>query len=189
MLFMHVRNTLSYRFLSVRLKPANLNQSVAKVEQTFHKLLPEAPFEFTFMDETLQKLYQSEIQLQQAAQLATVLAFVIVLLGVIGMVSLSVARRTKEVGIRKVLGASMRSIIQLFMNEFVYTVVLAFVVAFPLAYILMHRWLQSYAYRIDIGWMSFVGLGIAFILFISVIICLQTLRLARANPVDSLRDE
>ncbi|MDO1451134.1 ABC transporter permease [Rhodocytophaga aerolata] len=187
--FTHVRNTRQYRFLSLKLKPGNISQSIASVEGVFHQLLPGAPFEFTFMDDTLQKLYQSEIQLKKAAQIATVLALVIVWLGVMGMVSLSITRRMKELGIRKVLGASVRSLVLLFIKEFMLVWVLAVGIAFPLAYFIMHNWLQAYAYRIEMGWISFVSLGAAFALFISFIISLQTIRAARTNPSKILRSE
>ena len=94
-----------YRFFSFRLAPGSTRQTIAGIERKWHDSFPDAPFDYAFMDETLQRLYQTELQLQRAAYVATGLALLIVLLGVVGLVSLSVSRRTKEVGIRKVFGS------------------------------------------------------------------------------------
>ena len=113
--------------------------------------MPGAPFEYSFMDETLQKIYSTELQLQQAAYTSTVLSLIIVLLGVLGLISLSIQKRTKEIGIRKVLGSSV-SWHYFFIHEriFMGDIVLAQSSHARLAYIIMHNWLQGYAYRINI---------------------------------------
>jgi len=151
--------------------------------------MPDAPFEYTFMDDTLQKLYQSEVQLKKASQIATILSVVIVLLGVLGMVSLNVARRTREVGIRKVLGASGISIIMLFLKEFLLVLLFAAFTSFPLAYMILNKWLQNYAYRIEIGLSTFTWVGLFFGTIISIIVCMQTYKAALINPVKSLKKE
>ncbi|RYU97590.1 ABC transporter permease [Emticicia agri] len=187
--FMQLRDNTFYRYLSFRMNPGNLRESMANIEKKWKQLLPDAPFEYTFMDETLQKVYQSEIQLQKAAEVATTLAIIIVLLGILGMVSLSVVRRTKEIGIRKVLGASGISIVFLFLKEFLIVVALAIVIAFPLAALSMKSWLQNYAYRIDLTWGLFVWVGLAFVVMVVLLVGLQTLKAARLNPVKSLKSE
>jgi putative ABC transport system permease protein len=162
---------------------------MAAIENKWRQLMPDAPFEFSFMDETLQKLYQSEMQLKKASQAATVLSTVIVLLGILGMVSLNVARRTREVGIRKVLGASGISVVALFLKEFLLVMVFAILVAFPLAFFMMKKWLETYAYRIDIGWTTFASIGFAFTFLIIALVCLQTYKAALMNPVKSLKSD
>jgi putative ABC transport system permease protein len=187
--FVHIHETNSYRYLSFRITPSNLGESMAAIENKWRQLMPDAPFEFSFMDETLQKLYQSEMQLKKASQAATVLSIMIVLLGILGMVSLNVARRTREVGIRKVLGASGISVVALFLKEFLLVMVFAVLVAFPLAFFMMKKWLETYAYRIDIGWTTFASIGFAFTFLIIALVCLQTYKAALMNPVKSLKSD
>jgi putative ABC transport system permease protein len=187
--FMQVRDNPYYRYLSFRLNPTNLGDAMKNIEKKWRELLPDAPFEYTFMDETLQKLYQSEVQLQKAAEVATTLAIIIVLLGILGMVSLNIVRRTKEVGIRKVLGASGISIVFLFMKEFLIVVGLAIVIAFPLAVLSMNSWLRNYAYRIELSWITFAFVGFVFIVMVALLVGFQTLKAARLNPVKSLKIE
>jgi len=187
--FMQVRDNLYYRYLSFRLNPMNMGEAMKNIEKKWRELLPDAPFEYTFMDETLQKLYQSEVQLQKAAEVATTLAIIIVLLGILGMVSLNIVRRTKEVGIRKVLGASGISIVFLFMKEFLIVVGFAIVIAFPLAAVSMNSWLKNYAYRIELSWITFAYVGLVFIVMVALLVGFQTLKAARLNPVKSLKIE
>jgi putative ABC transport system permease protein len=187
--FLHVRGGASYRYLSLRLNPANIGKSMSAVEQKWKELMPEAPFEYTFLDETIQKLYLSELQLQKAAAIATSLSIVIVLLGLLGMVSLNVARRTREVGIRKVLGASASSVIMLFLNEFLMVMLFASVIAFPLVILTMQKWLQNYAYRINIDWGTFAWILFGFGAMITALVAMQTHKAALTNPVESLKGE
>ena len=141
------------------------------------------------MDDTLKKLYASELQLKKAAYTSTALALIIVLLGVLGLVSLSIQKRTKEIGIRKVLGASVSSIISLFMKEFVWVMLVAGFIACPLAWFIMQGWLNDYAYRISLTAQPFIisiaGLGVITI----VLIALQTIKAGLENPIKSLRTE
>jgi ABC-type antimicrobial peptide transport system permease subunit len=141
------------------------------------------------MDDTLANLYKSEIQLKKASYTATALALVILLLGVLGLVSLSIQKRTKEIGIRKVLGSSVLGIVSLFIKEFLLTILIGGLVAAPLAYMIIHSWLQNYAYRINITPGPFIISIFVLGLITALIICLQTIKTALANPVDSLRSE
>jgi putative ABC transport system permease protein len=114
---------------------------------------------------------------------------IIVLLGILGMVSLSITRRTKELGIRKVLGASSGSIMMLFLKEFVILMTIAIVISFPLGVISMNAWLTNYAYRIDLNWQIFTSIGLVFCLVIIAFVSFQTYKVAVTNPVKSLRTE
>ena len=178
-----------FAYFSVKLASRDLLGSLDQIEKKFHQLLPDAPFEYSFTDEALQQLYQAEIQLRKAAQTATILALVIVVLGILGMVSLSVARRTKELSIRKILGATVQSIVLLFMQEFLLALGVAILVAFPVAYWLMQNWVQTFAYHIDISMFSFGVVGLFFLLLIGLIVGTQTVKAALMNPVKSLRSE
>jgi len=186
---MNVHSARLYRFCSIKLKPGNVQSSIEALSKKWATLLPGAPFEYHFMDDALTKLYANEIQLQKAAYIATVLAVIIVLLGVLGLISLSIQKRTKEIGIRKVLGASVAGITSLFLKDFLGVVVFAGVIACPAAYLMMQKWLGDYAYRIDISVSSFI-IPIVLLTFITaVLIVLQTIRAAFLNPVKSLKSE
>ena len=187
--FIHVKLTNVYRNFSFKIKPGNIGNSITALQKKWSALMPGVPFEYTFMDESLAKLYKSEMQLKKASYTATVLALIIVLLGVLGLISLSVQKRTKEIGIRKVLGSSVAGIMSLFMKEFLMVILIAGVVACPLAYLIMNKWLQAYAYRINITAQPFL-LSILVLGFITaLLICIQTIKAALSNPIKSLRTE
>lgn len=189
LVFADVRGTNTYRYLSIRLNPGNIGSAMAAVQQKWRELMPDAPFEYVFMDDTLQKLYQSEIQLKKASRIATFLSVVIVMLGILGMVSLNVARRTREVGIRKVLGATSMHVVMLFLKEFLAILAGAVLIAFPLAMLLGDQWLKTYVYRVDIGWDVFVGTAIIFGMMITTLVGAQTYKAAITNPVESLKSD
>ena len=187
--FINVSLNNIFRVFSIKLKPGNMGNSLAALQKKWSALMPGSPFEYKFMDETLATLYKAEIQLKKAAYTATVLALIIVLLGVLGLIALSVQKRTKEIGIRKVLGSSVAGIIILFMKEFLQVALIAGIIACPLAYIIMQKWLQAYAYRINITAQPFILSVLVLGLLTTLLICLQTIKAAIANPVKSLRAE
>jgi putative ABC transport system permease protein len=187
--FFNVQFAPIYRYMSFKLKPGNIQAGIDAVQKKWSSLLPGAPFEYKFMDDTLANLYKSEIQLKKASYTATVLALIIVLLGVIGLISLSIQKRTKEIGIRKVLGSSVVAIITLFIKEFLLVIIIGGAIACPLAYVIMHSWLQGYAYRINITAAPFIISIVCLGLITALLICLQTIKAAIANPVKSLRSE
>ena len=189
MLFFSVKGVPVYRYLSFKIRSGNISHSIEAIQKRWSMLLPANPFEYTFMDDTLRKLYQTELQLEKAAYIATVLALVIVLLGIFGLVSLSVARRTKEVGIRKVLGASVSSIIGLFLKEYVWILLIANAVSWPIAYWFMTNWLTGYAYHTPLTWSPFVQVGASLAVLTAVVVSVQVIKAALMNPVKSLRSE
>ncbi len=178
-----------YRFFSFRLAPGNPRRTISGIDQAWRERFPDAPLDYAFMDDTLQKLYQTELQLEKAGYVATALALLIVLLGVVGLVSLSVARRTKEVGVRKVLGASVPHVIGLFLTEYAWMLLLANTVAWPLAYYVLTDWLAGYAYHTRISWDSFALVGILLAVITGIVVTVQVVRAALMNPVKSLRSE
>jgi putative ABC transport system permease protein len=187
--FYNVNQTPFYRFFSIKLRPGNIQNSLEAVQKKWAEVMPGAPFEYNFMDEALAKMYKTELQLKQAAYLATGLAIIIVLLGVLGLISLSVQKRTKEIGIRKVLGSSVSHVMMLFLKDFLGTVVIAGLVACPLAYYLMQRWLDNYAYKINLTPLPFIIAVLALTIVTAILISIQTIKAASANPVKSLRSE
>lgn len=187
--FLNVNYNTVYRFFSFKLKPGNVGKSIEALQKKWSILLPSAPFDYNFMDDALENLYQTEIQLKKASYIATILALIIVLLGVLGLVSLSIQKRTKEIGIRKVLGSSVAGIITLFMKEFLVIIVMAGIVACPMAYLIMQKWLNAYAYRIEITSHPFIISIILLASITALLISFQTIKAALANPVKSLRTE
>jgi putative ABC transport system permease protein len=189
MVFFNVQFTVLHRYLSFKLKPGNVAASIAAIEKKWAQLLPGSSFEYTFMDDTLKKMYATELQLKKAAYTSTVLALIIVLLGVLGLVSLSIHKRVKEIGIRKVLGASLLNIILLFVKEFIIVIAVAALVACPLAYYMMKEWLNNYAYRINITAVPFIWTISALGVITLLLIGLQAFKAAQANPTKNLKTE
>ena len=160
-----------------------------QLRKQWASLLPGSAFEYTFMDETLENVYRDELRLKKAASLATALAMIIVLLGVIGLVSQSVQKRSKEIAIRKVIGSSVPGIIRLFLGEYLPLLLIAGLVATPLAWLIMNHWLNDYATRITITVWPFVAAILGLGSIMGILVALQTVRAALANPVKSLKTE
>ena len=189
MIFFNVYNGIYHRYLSFKLKPGNAQAAVEAIQKKWSAMMPGSSFEYTFMDDALKKMYTSELQTKRAAYTAAVLSLIIALLGVLGLVSLSIHKRVKEIGIRKVLGASIQSILLLFVKEFAGILLVAGAVACPVAYWLMNNWLNNYASHIALSaalMMSAIGLLAAVTI---LLICLHAAKTAIANPVKSLRAE
>ena len=189
MLFFNVQFAPNYRYLSFKIKPGNIAASIEAIQKKWSKLMPGSSFEYQFMDDTLKKLYATEIQLKKAAFTATVLSLVIVLLGVLGLISLSIHKRVKEISVRKVLGASVPNITLLFVKDFMLVVLIAALVACPVAYYIMQGWLNNYASRITITATPFLWPVVALGSVTLGLIALQTLKAAMANPMKNLRSE
>ncbi len=188
-LFLSVNDNTTYRYLSFKIQPENVGESMAALQRKWAELLPGSAFEYAFMDDALAKIYATELQLKKSAYAASGLALLIALLGVLGLVSLNLQRRMKEVGVRKVLGASVLGIIGLFLREFLLILLVAGVLACPLAWYLLRGWLDAYAYRIELSPLFFVGSIAGLALMTSILIGLQSVKAALMNPVKSLRSE
>jgi putative ABC transport system permease protein len=188
-MFFNINFSPQFRYISFKIRPGNISASLAAIQKRWDALMTGSSFEYKFIDEALERIYATEIQLRKAAYAATVLAFIIALLGVMGLVSLSVHKRFKEIGIRKVLGASIWHIMGLFLKEFIVIILFSGIIACPVAFLIASIWLNNYAYRITITPMPFVlsigGLGFLTILLIGF----QTINAALKNPVKSLRSE
>ena len=178
-----------YRFLSLKLSPGDLSKSIPALEAKWEALFPGAPFEYRFMDETLENLYRSEIRLEKASYTAAALAMIVVLLGIVGLVAISMQKRMKEIGIRKVLGSPVLSISGLFIKDFLLTGLVAGILICPPAYYFYQQWLNNYSYRISLSAWPFI-LAVALLLGVMVLLILvQTYRASVSKPVKSLRTE
>jgi putative ABC transport system permease protein len=178
-----------YRSINIKIQPKNPAQTLAAIEKLWNTAYPDFVYEYQFLDDKIASFYKQENQLSKLYQICAAIAIFISCLGLYGFVSFMAAQRIKEVGIRKVLGASVMNIVYLFSKEFTVLIGIAFLIATPLAYFFMHRWLQNYAYRIDIG----VGIFLLTILIAEIFAWLavgyQAIKAAIANPVESLRRE
>jgi putative ABC transport system permease protein len=181
--------------ISMRLKPSMQAKDVkaleAKVQKIYQSVYPqnEEPVELKYFDESIAQLYDNEKRMSKLLDTATAIAIFISCLGLFGLTAYSVQRRTKEIGIRKVLGASVANITTLLSKDFLKLVLLASVVASPVAYYFMQKWLQDFAYRIEISWWIFVLAGVAATLIALLTVSYQSIKAALANPVESLRTE
>jgi putative ABC transport system permease protein len=175
--------------ISVRLKPGNLAANIALLQATWKKVAPNQDFTFQFLDEAIQAQYQQEQRTSTIVKIASALSVFIACMGLFGLVTLSVTRRTKEIGIRKVLGANVGNIVRLISKDFLRPVLVATIIAFPIAYWFLDTWLKDFAYRTDISWWVFALAGISALLIALVTISFQAIKAALANPVKSLRTE
>jgi ABC-type antimicrobial peptide transport system permease subunit len=163
--------------------------TLAAVEKAWTSVYPQQLFERNFLDEHIASLYKNEKRTQQLFNLFTFLSIVINVLGLVGLLSFMIEQKTKEIGIRKVLGASVKDISFILSKDFLRLIIIAFFIAAPLAWLLMHKWLQDFAYQTTISWWVFAVAVLAALIVTSVAVGFQTIKAAVANPVKSLRTE
>lgn len=182
-------NPNNYGNISVKIAGNNIPGALAQIETTWKKFVPEMPFEYTFMDENFDRLYEAEQRQGTIFTVFACIAIFIACLGLFGLSAFAISQRIKEIGIRKVLGANTGSIVGLLSKDFLKLVLVAAVIAFPLAWYAMSRWLQDFAYRISVPWWVFIFAGIVAGVVAFVTISIQTIKAASANPVKNLRTE
>jgi putative ABC transport system permease protein len=175
--------------ITVKVSPKNLSSTLAQIENKWKVLIPNRPYNYYFLDEFFDRQYRSEQRFGKLFFNFAVLAIFISCLGLLGLASYSTLQRTREIGIRKVLGASVTGIVNLLSFDFLKLVIASFFIAMPLAWYFMHKWLQDFAYRIDISWWVFVLAGILAIMVAIATISFQAIKAAMSNPVKSLRSE
>jgi len=177
------------RYISVRTRPEAVDQTLAFLKDKWRAFVPGQPFEYFFLDDDFDRLYTAEKKIGRLFTSFSVLAILVACLGLFGLASFTAEQRTKEIGIRKVLGASVSNIVVLLTREFSKWVLLANLIAWPIAYFAMHRWLQNFAYRISIGVWMFVQAAFLALAIALITVSYQAVRAALVNPANSLRYE
>jgi ABC-type antimicrobial peptide transport system permease subunit len=163
--------------------------TIDQIGKAFKKMYPEHDFSYQFFDESIAKFYQSEQNISTLLKWATGLAIFISCMGLLGLAIFTTTSRTKEIGVRKVLGATVTEIVSLLSKDFLMLVLLAFIIAAPFAWLAMHKWLENFAYRTAMSYWLFAVSGIGMVVIALITLSFQTIRSARANPVKSLRTE
>ena len=175
--------------VSINLSTQNLPKTIASIENKWNAMIPARPFSYYFLDEFFDKQYRSEERFGKLFLNFSVLAIIISCLGLLGLASYSTMQRTREIGIRKVLGASVPNIVNLLSKDFLKLVAIAVLIASPIAWFAMNNWLQDFAYRIHIGWWIFLTAAVLAALIALLTVSFQAIKAAIANPVKSLRTE
>jgi putative ABC transport system permease protein len=175
--------------VAVRIRPEDTQGTLAFLEKAWKDIFPDSSFNYTFLEDAYYRLYTSEEKISQLLSLFSGLAVFVACLGLFGLASYMAEQRHKEIGIRKVLGADVSSIVGLLSKDFTKSVLIANVFAWPVAYYTMNKWLQNYAYRINLGVWMFVGAGLLVLAIALLTVSFQSIRAALANPVESLRYE
>ena len=187
-LILHI-GPVSYQYLSVKIHSNNIHSTLEFMKKKWKEFSPNRPFEYFFLDDYSKKLYKAEEKLSHIFGSFTFLAIFIACLGLFGLASFATEKRTKEIGIRKVLGASISNIVIMLIKEFIVLIIIASVIAYPIAHYVINKWLQNFAYRINVGLATFLVSVVIALIITLITVGSQAVRAARANPVDSLRYE
>ncbi len=176
-------------FYAIRIDTDDLNGTVSRIEETWKQLMPDVPMVFSFLDEDYNRLYAAERTLREVFGVFSFIAVFMACAGLFGLASFMTERRTREIGVRRILGATVFQTAGLLLKEYVYLVLIATAVAAPIAYLIMRQWLQMFSYRVDVGPAAFIAAGAAVLAIALVTVSLRVVRVARSNPVDALRYE
>jgi putative ABC transport system permease protein len=188
-LVLAIYNERAFSKLSVRLAPGNISGQIDKVEGVYSSIAGNLPFEFTFLDESIAQLYQAERQMNAIVLLLTVVAVAFALLGIYALISFSIENRTKEIAIRKVLGVSAVSLLSLFSRVYLRIAIGSALVAIPLCWLILSRWLEQFTYKIDLNPAWFALALIVVIFSIAGIAVAKFVSIAKVNPARSLKYE
>ena len=176
-------------YIAVRIKPGDYNRAVSAIQNQWKQIAPDLPFEYNFMDIQFDALYKADQTMGKVFGVFTFLSLTVACLGLLGLAIYTAERKTKEIGIRKVLGASVQSVVTMLSFDFVKLVIIASVIAFPIAWFAMNKWLQDFAFRTTINWWVFVLSAMATMAIAIITISFQSIKAALTNPVSSLRSE
>lgn len=186
---MHMNEIARLNAIFVRIAPAQTQQALQTIEKAWRQVAPNLPYEFSFLDENLAQQYEAEQRWSSIVRYSSIFAILVACLGLFGLAALAMHERTKEIGIRKILGASAGRIVALLSINFVLLVLVANLIAWPVAYVAVNKWLQNFAYRIELSWWMFALAGGLALLVALLTVSSQAVKAALANPVDSLRSE
>jgi len=184
-----VKENQQFNTLSVRLKPGNLPEQMGELEKTWKQHYPNSPFSYAFYDDVFDAFYRKETQQAKGIAAFSVIALLITCMGLIGQVFQACLARRKEIGIRKIHGARIMDIMALFNLAFVKWFIAAFIVAVPVSYYFMNKWLQTFAYKTPLSWWVFALAGAATLAITLVVVSWQCWNAAKANPVDAIKSE
>jgi putative ABC transport system permease protein len=185
-MFNRIKN---YRIISLRVKPAEFKEAIAKVQKVWEAAYSDNIFSYRFMDDEIKEFYETEQKMSTLLIIFSAMAIFIGCLGLFGLASFMANQRTKEIGVRKVLGASIESIIMIFSKEFIILVVVAFVIAAPFAWYVLNQWLDGFAYKITLGPLVFIGGLIVTLALALMTVGYKTFQAASVNPAQSLKSE
>ena len=188
-LSMRIDSSDNYQFLSIKVDSKNLPSTIKSIESKWNQVIPNRPFDYSFLDESFDKQYRTEDRFGKLFFNFAILAIFISCMGLLGLASYSTLQRSKEISVRKVLGASISSITTLLSKDFIRLVLIGLIIASPIAWFVMNKWLQGFAYRVNIGWRVFIFAGFLAIIIALFTISFQAIRAAIANPVKRLRSE
>ena len=187
---MYILNYENVGWMNIRLnREKSTAESIALVETTLKKLVPSAPFEYQFVDMEYAKKFESEVRVGKLASFFASLAVLISCLGIFGLASFVAEQRTKEIGIRKVLGASVMNLWRMLSTDFVILVIVSCLIAIPIAYYFLAQWLEMYEYRTEIAWWVLAAAGVGTLVITLITVSFQAIKAALMSPVKSLRSE
>jgi putative ABC transport system permease protein len=175
--------------INIKISDRNQSQTIKYIEKVWNELSPQTPFEYEFLDATYDKLYKAEEELKQIVIIFSLISILITYLGLFGLISYSAVQRTKEIGIRKVLGASITNLIGSLTRDYFRWIIIAVLIACPISYYAMNKWLQNFAYHIEMSWWMFALAGAIALMIALLTVSCQVIRAATANPVEALRYE
>jgi putative ABC transport system permease protein len=176
-------------YFTLRLTGSDVQETVEQLKLAHAQFDPINPMEYGFLESWIGNKYAENERQERVFSIGASMAIVIACVGLLGLAAFAAEQRTKEIGVRKLLGASAIGIVGLFSRDFLKLVVVAFLIAAPLAYFGMNRWLQGFAYRVDLTWWMFVGAGVIAVLIALLTVGYQSIRIALSNPIDALRYE
>ena len=177
------------RYLSLKIKSENIPQTISDIEKIWNRLAPHRPFMYSFLDDNFNRQYQRDFIFRKLFTTFSCLAILIACLGLLGLATYTAERRTKEIGIRKVLGADVQTIVLLLSNDFIKLVLISIIIATPVSWYAMNQWLSGFAYKMDIQVWMFVLAGVIALSIAVFTISYQSIKSAMVNPVNSLRSE
>ena len=177
------------RLALIRLNATHLKETIERFRKIYSSVAPDYPFEYEFLDEKFGQLYKSEINQETLLSVFSGIAICIACLGLFGLASYTAIKRTKEIGVRKVLGSSVENIVFLLSKDLLKPVLLGTLIAVPAGWLIMQKWLQSFAYRVDLHWWLFLMAAMIAVLIALITVSVQAIKAAIANPVKSLRTE
>jgi putative ABC transport system permease protein len=188
MIFMYSENVGNHYFIKVA-REIPISTSISQIHSVFNKHNPDYPFEYTFLDEVFNNEYQAEIVIGKLALSFTVIAMLLSCLGIFGLASFSTERRTKELGIRKVMGASVQNLVIMLCNEFTNLVLVSLFIGFPVAWYIISEYLSAYTFHAEVNWSVYIFAAIVMLFIVLLSAGYQSAKAALSNPVDALRNE